>query len=68
MVFSIWPSCDNLSSFSADNPDVNFGKKKSVHQHLLSDSDFLLKLIVLLVLFITVANTLVNFWALTLKQ
>jgi hypothetical protein len=29
----------NLSSFSADNANVNFGKKKSVYQHLLDDND-----------------------------
>jgi hypothetical protein len=31
--------CDNLSSFSADNVNANFGKKKSGYQHLLNDND-----------------------------
>jgi hypothetical protein len=30
--------CDNLSSFSADNVNFNFGKKKSGYQHLLYDN------------------------------
>jgi hypothetical protein len=36
-------SCDNVSSGSANNANVNFGKKKSVYQHLLNGNDTIFK-------------------------
>jgi hypothetical protein len=35
-------SCDKISLFSADDANMNFGKK-SVYQHLLSDNDTVAK-------------------------
>jgi hypothetical protein len=35
--------CNNVTSISADNVCVNFGKRKSVYKHLLSDNNAILK-------------------------
>jgi hypothetical protein len=35
--------CVNISSFSRDNANVNFGKKKLVYQHLRNVSDAIVK-------------------------